>query len=103
MARIYNAADLKAVHLVMDEIRDIYTDTHTSPPAPEQKPGCYATCPFDDLCANDVEKIQAIEAAAAKAAREQVLEEIKKYEAAAAKAAREHVLEEIKRTRVLWE
>jgi hypothetical protein len=37
-------------------------------PAPEQKPGCYITCPFDDLCANDIEKIQAIEAEAARAA-----------------------------------
>jgi hypothetical protein len=27
----------------------------------EQKPGCYLTCPFDDLCANDVEKINEIE------------------------------------------
>jgi hypothetical protein len=38
------------------------------PLAPEQKPGCYITCPFDDLCANDIEKVQAIEAEAARAA-----------------------------------
>jgi len=40
----------------------------------EMAPGCYATCPFDDLCANDVEKIKAIEDMAAAQARAEVLE-----------------------------
>jgi hypothetical protein len=53
--------------------------THTSSPAPDQKPGCYATCPFNDLCANDIEKIKAIEAIAAKAAREQDIKILEDY------------------------
>ena len=35
MARVYNAIDLKSVRSVMDEIRDIYTATHT-PAAPAE-------------------------------------------------------------------
>jgi hypothetical protein len=45
-------------------------DTRSRPhtQAPEQKPGCYITCPYDDLCANDLEKIQEIERIATLAA-----------------------------------
>jgi hypothetical protein len=49
------------------------------PHPPAQKPGCYLTCPFDDLCANDVEKIQAIEAEAARAATLATLDEIEHF------------------------
>lgn len=41
-----------------------------------KKPGCYNSCPFDDLCANDIEKIQEIERMAAAQAREDVLDEL---------------------------
>ena len=67
-----SSAQKAIFEIISDGIRKA-TATHTNPPAPEQKPGCYAACPFDDLCANDLEKIQAIEAAAAKAAREKML------------------------------
>lgn len=42
-----------------------------------KKPGCYNSCPFDDLCANDIEKIQEIERMAAAQAREDVLDEMR--------------------------
>lgn len=41
-----------------------------------KKPGCYNSCPFDDLCANDIEKIQEIERMAAAQAREDVLDHL---------------------------
>ena len=53
--------------------------THISPPAPTKKPSCYVTCPFNDLCANDIEKIKAIEAEAAKAEREKVLDDLMQW------------------------
>ena len=44
---------------------------------PAKKPGCYATCPFDDLCANDLEKIREIEQMTAQDERKKVLDELK--------------------------
>ncbi len=42
----------------------------------KQKPGCYATCPFNDLCANDIDKIRAIEDTAAITENTRVLDDL---------------------------
>ena len=93
MARIYNAADLKAVHSVMDEIRDIYAGTRTSPPAPTHSgcDGCrkeiqHLECPTPGNC-DQMKCVLCCEGSDFPT----LPEEIKKYEEAAAKAAREKV------------
>jgi hypothetical protein len=44
-----------------------------------KKPGCYSECPFDDLCANDVEKIQEIEKMSAENERQRLINLLDKF------------------------